>query len=49
MTEESDGLDDAEFLDQHEQYIHDSERRRIRVLKFEEERQAVFCSLPSLV
>ena len=40
-SDESDGLDDAEFLGEHEKYLEDAERRTLELLKTEEERQNV--------
>ena len=48
-TEESDGLDDAEFLDQHEKYIESSQDRTSQLLKSENERQAVSLHMQKLL
>jgi hypothetical protein len=40
-SDESDGLDDAEFIGEHEKYLEDAERRTVELLKMEQERQTV--------
>jgi hypothetical protein len=40
-TDESDGLDDAEFLGEHEKYLEDCEKQTLDLLNAEEERQNV--------
>ena len=40
-SEESDGLDDTEFLEEHEKYLEYCENREAETLKQEEERQNV--------
>jgi len=42
MTEESDGLDDAEFLSEHERYIEYCNARTAELIRQEEERQLVY-------
>ena len=42
MTEESDGLDDAEFIDEHERYLEFCNARAAELIRQEEERQSVF-------
>jgi hypothetical protein len=44
MTEESDGLDDAEFIDEHERYIDYCNARAAELIRQEEERQLVYYS-----
>lgn len=45
MTDESDGLDDAEFLGEHEKYLQDCDKHEFEILKAEEARQIVRCIL----
>ena len=40
-TDESDGLDDAEFLAEHEKYLEDCQKHDLEVLKAEDARQNV--------
>ena len=43
-TDESDGLDDAEFLADHEKYLEDCDAHTLAIHKAEEERQNVLFS-----
>jgi hypothetical protein len=43
-SDESDGLDDAEFLGEHEKYLEDCDKHDIEVLEAEEARQNVRCN-----
>jgi len=51
MTEdtegESDGLDDAEFTDEHDKYLENVQRRSAELCRLEEERQSV-ASIPKM-
>jgi len=40
-SDDSDGLDDTEFQEEHEKYLEDSENRTIQILKLEDERLTV--------
>jgi hypothetical protein len=42
-TDESDGLDDAEFLGEHEKYLQQCDKHTFEVLEAEEARQNVRC------